>query len=84
MNYQILEAHVVFENNKLKEVAVLWADKEFVRATSITSEPSAGYETLGSGSEVSPKLLQRVAGRGSYLDDKRKKKYFPGKRNWSR
>jgi len=84
MNYKILEAHCVFENDKLKEVAVLWADKEQVRATSITSEPNAGYETLGSGSEISPQLLQRAAGGGSYLDDKRKKKYFPGKRNWSK
>ncbi len=84
MNYQILEAHCVFENDKLKEVAVLWDDKGSVRGTFLTNEYSLGYDVLGSGSEISPQLLKRAAGRGRYLDDKRKKKYFPGKRNWSR
>ena len=84
MSYKILEAHVVFENDQLKEVAVLWDDKGAVRATYSNSTPKMGYDFLLPRDEVSPKLLQRVAGQGSYVDEQRKKKYFPGKRNWSR
>lgn len=84
MKYEILEAHCVFEDEKLTEVAVLWADKELVRATCITSQYSMGYDTILESDVVSPQLFQKAAGRGMYLDESKKKKYFPGKRNWSR
>ena len=84
MNYTILETHLVFENDKLKEVAVLWDDHGSVRATYSTLNPRAGYENLTSNDTITPRLFQRVAAGGSYVDDARRKKYFPGKRNWSR
>ncbi|WP_372648238.1 hypothetical protein [Draconibacterium sp.] len=84
MTYKILESHCVFENEKLKEVAVLWDDNGFVRATYSTLDPRAGYANLSETDGITPKLLQRVAGGGSYVDEARRKKYFPGKRNWSR
>nr|WP_321357205.1 hypothetical protein [uncultured Draconibacterium sp.] len=84
MHYKILETHCVFENEKLKEVAVLWDDNGFVRATYSTNAPTAGYEYLMPQSTVTPELLQRVARGGRYIDEARKKKYFPGKRKWSR
>jgi hypothetical protein len=84
MSYKILETHCVYDNNQLKEVAVLWDDNGNVRATYSTLDPRSGYENLGSNAVVNPQLFQRVAAGGSYVDDKRRKKYFPGKRNWSR
>jgi hypothetical protein len=84
MSYDILECHCVFENDKLKEVAVLWSDNGSVRATYSNLNPKSGYETLTSKSSITPQLLQRVAGGGSYVDEERRKKYFSGNRNWSR
>lgn len=84
MSYKILETHVVFENNQLKEVAVLWDDNGAARATYAINTPTAGYGFITPTDCISWQLFQRVAGAGMYLDDKRKKKYFPGKRNWSR
>lgn len=84
MSYKILETHCVYDNNQLKEVAVLWDDNGNVRATYSTLDPRAGYENLASNAVVNPQLFQKVAAGGSYVDEKRRKKYFPGKRNWSR
>jgi hypothetical protein len=84
MTYKILETHCVFENEKLKEVAVLWDDNGFVRATYSTLDPRAGYANLTVTDNITPQLLQRVAAGGSYVDETRRKKYFPGKRKWSR
>lgn len=83
MSYKILETHCVFENDKLNEVAVLWDDNGAVRATYSTLNPRAGYENLTVNDTMTPQLFQRVAGGGSYVDEKRRKKYFPGKRRWS-
>ena len=84
MEYKIIEAHLMFENKKLKEVAVLWDDHGMVRATYSTLDPRAGYANITAKDDITPGLLQKVAAGGSYVDEKRKKKYFPGKRNWSR
>jgi len=84
MNYTILEVHQVYEHDKLKELAVLWQDRRYVRATSCTSTPCGGYKFLMPNEEISQDLIQEVAGQGIYLSDTKKKKYFPGKRNWSR
>jgi len=84
MNYTILETHLVFEDNKLKEVAVLWDDHGSVRATYSTLNLRAGYQSISSTDDISQNLFQRVAAGGCYIDESRRKKYFPGKRNWSR
>lgn len=82
--YTIIEAHCIFENNQLKEVAVLWDDNGAVRATCITNTPCAGYDFITSRDSLTPQLLQKAAGGGSYIDEKRRARYFPGKRRWSR
>jgi len=84
MPYKILETHCIFENDKLTEVAVLWDDNGAVRATYSNLNPKAGYETLTSNDVITPQLFQRVARGGSYVDEDRRKRYFPGKRKWSR
>jgi hypothetical protein len=84
MSYTILEAHIIYKDDKLYEVAVLWDDNGWVRATYSNLNPKAGYESLTSNDVISPKLFQRVAAGGSYLDDERKAKYFPGDRKWSK
>lgn len=84
MSYKIIETHCVFEGEKLKEVAVLWDDNGYVRATYSTLNPKAGYENLTVNDTISPALFQRVAGGGSYVDEDRRKRYFPGNRKWSR
>jgi hypothetical protein len=84
MNYEILESHLIFENDKLIEVAVLWKDNSFVRATYSTLNPRSGYQNLTTKDSISPELFQKVAGGGSYLDQERKNKYFPGDRKWSK
>lgn len=45
MNYKILEAHVIFKNDKLQEVTVLWEANEdtSVRATTCNNVLSSGY-----------------------------------------
>lgn len=84
MDYVILETHCVYERGKLSEVLVLWDDNGFIRATYSNLNPKAGYENLTSKSMLSPQLFQRVAAGGCYLDDERKRKYFPNRKNWSR
>lgn len=84
MSYTIHEAHLTFENEKLSGVAVLWDDNGAVRATFSALNPKAGYQSITSSDQITTQLLQRVAGGGDYLDEAQKKKFFPGKRNWSR
>ena len=84
MNYTILDAHCIYENGKLTEVAVLWADGDFVRATYSTLNIRFGYFNLPKNTKISEGLFQEVAGAGSYLDEERKNKYFPGTRKWSK
>lgn len=85
MSYKILETHCIFTDNVLTEVAVLWADGPgCVRATYSNLNPKAGYESLTSNDTINPNLFQRVARGGSYVDEKRRIKYFSGERNWSR
>lgn len=84
MSYKIIEVHQVYEDNKLKEVAVLWQsnDKGWVRASYCTSKPCNGYKFIMPNEELSPTLIQEVAGLGMNLPDNKKKTYFPGKRLW--
>jgi len=84
MKYRILESHITFLEEKLTEVAVLWKDGSSVRATYCSLHFKAGHQNLTLNDTLSPELLQKVAGGGSYLNDEQKKKCFPGKRNWSK
>lgn len=84
MSYTIIAAHQEYTDNKLSLVAVLWQSNErgWVRASYCTTKPTGGYKFLGPDEELSPTLIQRVAGAGMNLPDNLKKKYFPGKRLW--
>ncbi len=86
MNYTIIEVHQVYQENKLSEIAVLWRSNSngWVRASYFTVEPCCGYGFLLPGDILSPELIQKVAGQGMNLPDKKKNKYFPGKRQWER
>lgn len=84
MEYDIKETHVIFDAKGIKEIAVLWVDKEDVRATYLTTEKTAGYGRINATDTITNDLLQNVAGHGIYLDDNRKKKYFPSVKNWSK
>lgn len=84
MSYKILETHLTFNDEKLTEVAVLWDDNGFVRATYSTSQQTAGYAHITPNSSISMELFQEIAGYGIYVDEVRRKKYFPGKRKWSK
>jgi len=86
MSYRIIEVHQVYKNNKIEEVAVLWQSNEmgWVRASYCNTKPCQGYKFLMPNEELSPRLIQGIAGQGAYLPDTKKKKYFPGKRLWER
>ena len=84
MKYKILETHCIFDQGLLKEVAVLWDDHGYVRATYSNLNPKSGYENLSSNDVLSPQLFQKVASGGSYVDEERRDKYFPGERKWSK
>lgn len=84
MGYEIKETHIIFDAEGIQEIAVLWADKDDLRATYLTTQPTAGYGRINATDALTNDLLQNVAGRGIYLDDARKKKYFPSVKNWSR
>lgn len=86
MDYKIIEIHCVYDNSKLKEVAVLWEANEYgaVRATYCDNKPKSGYEYLLPEETISPKLIQKVAGYGMDLTEEKKKNYFSGYTNWDR
>ena len=86
MYYKILEVHQKYKNNKIEEVAVLWQSNEmgWVRASYCDTKPCQGYKFLMPDEKLSPELIQSVAGQGANLPDAKKKKYFPGKRQWER
>ena len=86
MSYKIIEVHQVYKNDKLDEVAVLWQSNErgWVRASLCTAKPCTGYKFLMPNEDVTPTLIQQVAGQGMNLPDDKKEKYFPGKRMWER
>ena len=86
MSYKVIAVHQEYTNNKLSLMAVLWQSNEmgWVRATYCNTEPIGGYKFLSPDEEVSPKLIQSVAGSGMNLPDNLKKKYFPGKRLWEK
>ena len=86
MNYKIIEVHIMYQENKIEEIAVLWQSNQdgSVRSSYMITEECFGYGHLEKGFTLSSELLQRVAGRGMNLPDSKKKLYFPGKRKWSR
>lgn len=84
MNYNIIQTHILFENDTIAEIAVLWKDGDLFRATYASSKPISGYLYISKNEQVSIELFQRVAGQGLYLDPERKKRYFPKIKNWSK
>jgi predicted P-loop ATPase/GTPase len=84
--YQILEVHIVFdEKENLREVAVLWADNDYCRATYAKSNSvNSAYASLRPNDILHSDLIQEIAGEGAYLPEALKKKYFPKIKNWSR
>ena len=77
MNYTILETHLTFENNVLKEVAVLCENYGDVFSTISTSRPMAGYHFLKDYDIPTVTLFCEVAGGGRKLSKQEQKKYFP-------
>lgn len=86
MDYKIIASFVVFDENHVKEIAVLWQsdDKGSVRATYCTNRAVNGYKYLRVGEPLSMGLLQEVAGYGMNLPDDKKVVYFPGRRKWDK
>jgi hypothetical protein len=87
MSYTVFETHVVYENNKLTLVAVLWEsnqDYKWVRASYCINKVTPGYGYIKPDDIISPELIQEVAGYGMNLPDNLKKRFFPGKRKWER
>ena len=84
MNYKIIEVHMMYKENQVSEIAVLWQSnpRGWVRASYITTDPSSGYYFIKPDDFLSPELIQKVAGKGMNLPDEKKKIYFPGKRMW--
>jgi len=77
MNYNILETHLTFENNVLKEVAVLCENNGDVFATISTNKPMSGYHYLKSYAIPTITLFTEVAGYGRKLTKQEQKIYFP-------
>ena len=84
MDYKILQAYCIYDDELLSEVGILWADNDSVRATYSNLQQTAGYENLTSKSIISSQLFQNIAAGGRYLDEVRKEKHFPDIKNWSR
>lgn len=84
MSYKIIEVHTVYKNGQIEELAVLWESNErgWVRASYATSKPCSGYKFIMPGEELTPRLIQEVAGYGMNLPDSKKTVFFPGKRAW--
>jgi hypothetical protein len=71
MSYNILEARIEFENEKLSRVIVLVEiSKGDVRAIYATATPRNGYTFIQPCDTVSNELLQRVAGYGMTAVDR--------------
>jgi hypothetical protein len=86
VSYIIKEAHIMYQDNKISEVAVLWQSNErgWVRASYCNTKPIFGWKFLLPRDVLSPELIQEVAGQGLNLPDEKKKVYFPGKKMWER
>jgi len=84
MKYKILEVHTMYKNDQIEEISVLWESnpRGWVRASYATSNTCYGYKFIMPGEELTPGLIQEVAGYGMNLPDDKKKIYFPGNRNW--
>lgn len=86
MSYKIIEVRVLYSENEISEVAVLWQSNErgWVRASYCTTRPCSGYKFLLPGEALTAELIQKVAGQGMNLPDEKKEIFFPGKRAWER
>jgi len=86
MRYKVIQVHMLYEENKLSEVAVLWQSNElgWVRSSFFTTVKNYGYGFLEPHHVLSPELIQEVCGYGANLPDEKKNHYFPGKRKWEK
>ena len=86
MSYKIIQVHMLYEENKLSEVAVLWQSNErgWVRASYFIAKPCPGYGNIQPHHVLSPEFIQEIAGYEMNLPDEKKKLYFPGKRKWGK
>ena len=75
--YNILETHLIFENNALKAVAVLWENKGDIRASMSTTKPMSGYHYLKSYDIPTMTLFNSVAAFGRKLTDAENLHFFP-------
>jgi hypothetical protein len=84
--YQIIEVHLVYKNNKINEIAVMWLSNElgWVRASYCNTKPIGGYKYLLPSDVLNEALIQEAAGYGMNLLSELKDKYFPGKRKWEK
>lgn len=75
--YKIIETHVVFEDEKIKEVFVLseaWGNQ---CATKSTNQFKGGYYELKPDDAPTLELFKKVAAFGVKLNPKELKKHFP-------
>lgn len=65
MAYNILESRIEFKNNKLDRITVLVEiSKGDVRVIAMDTIGKPGYKVISPDEELSPALLQKVAGFG--------------------
>ena len=86
MDYDILETHIVFKDNKIERITVLvdctgpsstpYSD---VRAITATIKPTSGYMNIPPSSKISEDLLQKVAAAG--METEERDEMFP---NWKK
>lgn len=77
MTYQILEARIEFEDNKIQRITVLIdctgsnsAPYSDVRAIYATTKPTSGYMNIPPEATISESLLQKVAAAGMKTMDR--------------
>jgi len=85
MNYNILEARIEFEKNKIQRITVLVdctgsysSSFSDVRAIFATTKPRGGYMNISPSADISEKLLQDVAAAGMQTVDIDRDEIFPG------
>lgn len=81
MDYKILETHLTFENNVLKEVAVLCENYGDVFSTISNNRPMSGYHYLKDYDIPTLTLFCKVAEGGRKLSKQEQKKYFPNRKS---
>lgn len=74
---EILETHLIFSNNALVGVAVLWSEFDEIRASISDTKRSSGYHYLKDSAIPTMSFFKEVASSGRCLTIKEFKQYFP-------